>query len=209
MAISSGLNVRVYKGAALGTAMTTEAMTDSGDHLRFRITNRAKRYWDDTASFTVYDNGSPAAASGYSIEYPGGEVVFTSSKSGHTITVTGAYFVIDKTYGLTAADFSMKYQMEEATQYGDTVSRNYPTVLSAAFNQAGLHEDNTMFGRLGGKYIAVFCESGVYQAASIDSGRRYEFYARLVNQKMPSGAKGVLRDTLALVNEGMVYYRSD
>jgi hypothetical protein len=209
MAISSGLNVRVYKGAKIHTDMTDEAMTDSGDGLRFRITNRAKRYWDDTHVFTVYDNGTPVAASGYTIEYPGGEVVFKTSKAGRTITVTGGYFVIDKTYLLSSTDFSMKVQLEDATLYGDTAARNYPTLLSAAFNEVGFHEDNTMFDRLGGKYIAVFSESGVYQAASIDSGRRFEFYARLASNKIQAGAKGLLRDTLALINEGNVYYRSD
>lgn len=212
MALATGINVRIYKGAKTGTAMTGEVMTDSGDGLRFRVTNRSKRYFDDTATWVFYNNGVAINASDIDhVEYPGGEVVFKSSKTGRTITADGKYFVIDKTYMVKNIDQELSVNMEDVTAVGDTGARNYPTSgPSAKLALEGIHEDNTMFDRLGGKYAVVYSETGVYQAASITSGTRWEYYARVSSDKI-NGAnpKGVLGDSITLESDGPVYYRSD
>lgn len=212
MAPSKGNSARLYKGANTGTAMTTEAMTDSGDGLRFRITNRIKRYWDDTATFTVYDNGTPVATSGYTIEYPGGEVVFTSTRAGRTITVTGAYFSIDKAYRVYTIESELTCDLKEITDLEDKALKNYPTgVTSMKLTITGRHEDATWFNLLGGvKFPVVFSESGTYSSNKIDSGKRFEFYGRLESDKIDgASAKDVLGDTVSIISEGQVYIRSD
>lgn len=212
MALASGTTVRIYKGATTSTAMTGEAMTDSGDGLRFRVADRAKRYFDDTATWTFYDNGATINASDIDhVEYAGGEVVFKTSKAGETITATGKYYAIDKTYMVRNIDQELTVDFEDVTIVGDTATRNYPAVgPNAKLTLEGIHEDNTMFSRLNGKYVVVYSETGVYQAGSITSGTRWEYYARINTDKVGgANPRGVLNDSVTLESEGAVYYRSD
>lgn len=207
--VNTGIDVRLYKAATTHTDMTTEAMTDTGDGLTFKITNRAKMAWDATHAFTVYDGGSPVAASGYTINYPVGEVVFTGSHTGDTITVTGAYFAIDKTYKTDDAELTRDFDEEDITAHGDTAVCNYPTIDYYTLSVSGHHDAaSTWQNRSGGKYIVIFSESGAYDTDHIDSGSRWAFYAT-VSPRMTASVKGIVRDQLEFRSTGTVYYRSD
>lgn len=48
-----GRKAQILLTSGAGISMTNESMTDDGTHTIYTITNGAKRYWDDTASFTV------------------------------------------------------------------------------------------------------------------------------------------------------------
>lgn len=210
MAIAQASGTRIYKGATTHTDMTGEATTDSGDHKTFIINDKAKRYWDDTHAFSITDNGSPA--SGYTIEHVGGRIVFTADKTGHTIVVaSGGYFAIDKSYLVNSVDSEYSFNEQDVTPIGDDADRTYLVGgLKGKLTLNGLHEDATWFTRGGGRYIIVDSDSGVYAAASITSGTRWEYYARLSDDKVGGmNNKDVLRDTLELVSDGPVYYRSD
>jgi hypothetical protein len=207
--VNTGIDVRLYKAATTHTDMTTEAMTDSGDHLRYAITDKTMIAWDNTHAFTVYSDGAPVDAANYTIEYPVGEVVFTASMAGHTITVTGAYFAIDKTYKTDDSELARDWEEEDITSHGDGAVCNYPTIDFYTLSVGGQHDaDSTWQNRSGGKYIVIFSETGTYSADKIDSGSRWAFYAT-VSPRMSASVKGIVRDQLEFRSTGTVYHRSD
>lgn len=205
--VNTGIDVRLYKTAVTHTDMTTEAMTDSGDHKRYSITDKTKVAWDNTQAFTVYVAGSEVTT-GFTIEYPGGEVVFAASQGANAVTVTGAYFAIDKTYKTDDAELSRDWEEEDITAHGDTAVCTYPTVDYHTLSVSGQHADMTWQGRSGGKYMVIFSESGTYAADHIDTGSRWMFYAT-VSAKMSASVKGIIRDELEFRSTGPVYHRSD
>lgn len=213
MAIAQGKGTRIYKGAKLHSDMTTEAMTYSGGNNAFCITDKAKRYWDESHAFTVYSNGTPVSPANYSIQYPGGWVVFNSTTyNATTVTVSGGYFAIDKTYQVTGTESEYSYDEVDTTAVECAATRLYPVnpTPKGKLTINGLHEDTTWFDRGGGRYIIVDADSGVYAANSITSGTRWEYYARLSDEKGEGmNPKDVLRDTVTLESDGPVYYRSD
>lgn len=78
-------------------AMTNQALTDSGDHTTFNISNAvAKRYWDRTAAFTFQtstDGTTWNTVTPTSVQYVGGLVTFPSAVTGtHQARIaSGAY----------------------------------------------------------------------------------------------------------------------
>ena len=75
------------------TAFTTEATTSNATYTRYSITNSAKRFWDDAVSVTVKKNGT-TITTGFTIEYAGGVVVFTTPNlNTDVITVSGSRIV--------------------------------------------------------------------------------------------------------------------
>ncbi len=89
----SGLIAAIFVSdpTAESTTFTDLALTDSGDGLTFQAAY-GYRYWDESETLTIYDNGSPVS-SGITVNYLQGSVTFSASKSGHTITATGKRFV--------------------------------------------------------------------------------------------------------------------
>lgn len=88
---------------------TTSVMTGAGMNgsgTTWRNSDTSKRWWDSSASFTFYDNGTPIdpgdiASIDYGTEGSGAHVVFTGSKTG-PITVDGTYrYVQDYTQTIT------------------------------------------------------------------------------------------------------------
>lgn len=210
MAISHASGTRIYKGATTHTDMTGEACSELTT-TRFQVTDRAKQYLDESHAFTVYDGGTPVNAANYTIEYPGGIIVFTSSMTGKTITITGGYFAVDKAYLVNSTDSEYSLNEQDITVVGDTADRTYYVGgVKGKLTINGLHEDDTWFSRGGGRYIIIDSDSGAYDTAHIDSGTRWEYYARVDDDKVGGmNNKDVLRDTVSLVSDGPVYYRSD
>jgi hypothetical protein len=74
-------------------AFTNEATTTS-DRLTYRISNRAKRYFDRNTSIVVRVNGN-VITSGYTVNYLLGAVTFsTQMATTDTVTISGAYIPV-------------------------------------------------------------------------------------------------------------------
>jgi len=88
MAVMLGRSADIYMAVGAGTAMTAEACTlVSGT--TYQINNTAKRFWDATATWIVYDGGVPVAAGRYELVYGTGEIVLQVAPGG-ALTVAGA-----------------------------------------------------------------------------------------------------------------------
>lgn len=204
MAISTSIVCRVYKGAKTSTAFTAEAMTDSGDHTTYYITNRVKAYWDDSAATTVYVNGSPTACN---ISYLGGYVTFGSSQGAATITATGKYYAIDKGFIATGYDLEIGCNEVDITALGDTGERSAATVQYGKLTLDAVHEDNKWFDLLGQRIVIAVAESGTFAAASITNGSVYEFYMHPITVKMLAKAKDAVRDTITWSSDSVFQKR--
>jgi hypothetical protein len=203
MAISKGYACRVYKGAATHTDFTTEAMTDSGDGLTFYIADPAKRFWDSTHTTVVYVNATPTAAT---IQYAGGRVTFASSQAGATVTASGGYFAMDKTYMVESFEISVEPVLDEYTYLGCTAPMVAWIMNGASATINGLHEDNTFFDRADDMIAVSIMEYGTADTTHVDAGGCWEFYGR-VGDKVAIEPTKLIRDSVTLtVTEG-VYYR--
>src|SRR5579885_3503944 len=91
----AGFHGDLYMASGDPVSFTHEAMTDSGDHTIYNITDATKRYWDDATAPTVEvstDSGSTwNTASDYTVQYVGGVVTFGTSDDTRSVRVSGAY----------------------------------------------------------------------------------------------------------------------
>lgn len=188
------------------TSVTGEAMTDSGDHMRYAITNQAKRYWDPNATITVKVNGTPT--SNVTIEACGGNVVFPSSQGAATITVDCSYWPYAKYGQCTKYTFKQKPVKEVTTVLNDQGVRRAKGQDDYEITMEGFHEDSTWFNIAINDHLlaAVLHDTGTYSAAS-STGPRHECYAH-VDDEISMDVGSFEKDSLSLVSEGQAYYRS-
>lgn len=98
MAALAGYKASVYITSTPSLAFTNEAFTDAGDHKTYTITNSAKRYWDNTVALTVQTAPDgvtwTTVTTGFTVNFCGGVIVFTSAITGATpsVRVSGSYF---------------------------------------------------------------------------------------------------------------------
>lgn len=100
--------------------MTDEAMTDTGDGLRFKTGNTARQAWDPTASVVVKDNGVAVDADDYTIEPLMGQVTFEASATpAGPVTVTTDYLPLLEVVRGRAASFDASLALADVTTWGD------------------------------------------------------------------------------------------
>ncbi len=204
--ITSGLTGVVYyvDTSQPSTSATNEAMTDSGDHLRFYVTNQAKRYWDPSQPVTVKANG--VVVTNYTVEHCGGNIVFTSQPS-TPVTASFYYWPYAK-YGM-CRKWTLKYKpaTHDVTVLNDAGVRRVRGLDDYEASLEGFYEDPTWMNMsLGDKLLGVVLhESGTYTTGST-TGQRYEMYAHL-DASLEMDVKDVMKTTLSLVSEGQCYYR--
>lgn len=208
MAICTGKSAIIYVTSTPAVATTGEAMTDSGDHMRYSITAAAKRYWDNTATTTVKVSGV-TVTTGFTIEYAGGNVVFDVSQAANPVTVDVSYFPYAKLATATgwSLDFSPKFV--ETTTLNDQATKREKGLNEGKATINGFHVDDTWFNLAVTTITTlgiVFHESGTYNAAD-STGSRYEFFAN-PTVSINASISDVLKDTITLEVQGEVYYRS-
>lgn len=122
MAVKPGFQALI-KIAAGSTALTGEGLTDSGDGLRFYMTDAASQPLDPETAITVYDNASPVAASGYEVNYLMGWVTFASAPTG-PVTLDGAALDLVTVAKARQFTFTLNRTLLDDTVFGDeAVSR--------------------------------------------------------------------------------------
>jgi hypothetical protein len=157
MSAIAGYNTTLKITNPTPLTMTSEAMTDSGDHTTFRVTNANKVYWDDTAAFTVETSPdgttwSTASAGTYTIQYVGGIITFTSAVTGGTPScrVSGSYFAWAYLGNADSCDIQTQVDMKDITTYSTGTPTRFktymPTLMGATVKLHRYWIDNTFFG---------------------------------------------------------------
>lgn len=130
------------KVGGTSTAMTAEAMTDSGDGLTFQITNAAKRAIDPDKTVAVAVDGVTADATAYTVDYAHGKVAFSESQSGSTVTISANYLPLLSVAEANAVDIDMGYSTVATPRFGDSADRSLPNKAFCSVTLEHLHADN-------------------------------------------------------------------
>lgn len=108
---TAGYQAGLFVTSVPSLSLTNEAMTDSGDHKTFNITNIAHQAWDPTAAFVVQTAPDGltwvTVSTGFTINYAIGQVVFANAVTGTTPScriASGKYFTISFLAGVTSID---------------------------------------------------------------------------------------------------------
>ena len=120
MAILAGSGADVYIVAAddTGTAMTAEACTLVAG-TTYQIDASAKRYWDEGATFTVYDAAVEVPAAAYQLTYANGKITLRAAPGG-AVTVTGKYLTIAQFAQADNWTMTFSKQLADSHVFGDT-----------------------------------------------------------------------------------------
>lgn len=114
-----GRKAQILIASGSGVTFTNEAFSTS-DLTTYTISNSAKRYWDDTASFTVQTSPDgvtwTTVTVGFSLQYVGGKVIFGSAQaSGTQVRVSGKYKVYVAVINATAWGYDVEREEKEST----------------------------------------------------------------------------------------------
>ncbi len=181
------------------TAFTGEAMTDEGSHTRYHITNAAKRYWPLDAPITVYVDG--AEGSDYSIEYPGGVVVFDSPLEGtEAVTVDGEYVTLSVVAIAHSWNADDNADLKDVTTFGDS-ERVFMPLLKDWSASAELFYANDTFSALVGSLMGF----ALYEDS--DNDVRYEGYGYVESSAVSTATDDVIGQTINITGVGRLYAR--
>lgn len=211
MVTSPGKSCMVYDSAVASTAFTTEAMTDLGAHTEYKITNEAKRGWNEANGVTVYVDGVEVT-SGFSVQYAGGRVIFDEALDAEeVVTVTGKYHAYVKygrsRGGATDWDIDIGFDEPDGTVMGDTAGATDEGIQRVSANVKGVKADNSLHAKLGELIYVVLHEGGTYSDAS-STGPRFEFFARMKSSKQSAKITDSMRQDFAFTAQGQAYWRS-
>jgi hypothetical protein len=101
---------------------TDEATTPDAGKTRYTITDTNKKYWDKNTPVTVKKNGV-VQTNGYTIEYPGGVIVFDAALTTETILVSGKYITVDQPGGFFSWSLNVANKLEDVSDF-ETVQAN-------------------------------------------------------------------------------------
>lgn len=125
MAVLAGSGGDIYIATGSGSTFTTEATTlVSGT--TYQINDTSKRRWDPTATFIVYDGGSPVDAGLYYLIHATGKVQFISAPGG-AVTVSGKYLTVSQFAQATEWSVTAGFSLQPSAVFGATWEANTAT----------------------------------------------------------------------------------
>jgi len=186
--------------------MTNEATTEVTT-TRFQITNAERRYLDKTQAITVKVN-TVTQTSGYTIEDCGGFVVFDSSKTGDTVTVTGYYWTMAEVVQIYNWKFSAKMGKATCTPFGTTTGVHRVATAQDASGSFGGYWLTANAFRLGVSDVGALSGSSLPVKLYTNADYHYEGYA-ILDLDVECAADEVVKDEHAFECDGNWYARSD
>lgn len=116
MSITKGKLGAIYGNYTASAAATGEACElESG--YTYKITDITKRYWDKAQTVTVYENAVPSTKA-YTLEYPGGRIVFPEAPT-TPVTVDCYYYKAIKSGGFQEWSIdNIGMELEDVTEFG-------------------------------------------------------------------------------------------
>lgn len=197
----------VYAKTGPSVAFSNVTMNNiGGDRMTYEISDTAKRYWDTSQPVTVQTSpdGSTwtTVTSGYTIEYPGGRVVFSSPlASGTQVRVSASAYSVASIAGFFNWELELKIDTENTPTFGSTWNQVTPTLKGFSAKASWYWASNTFMTYLGdNEMIFVFYVDTV-------SKRRYEGYGTITSAAPSVPADGVVQEKLEFSGKGRVYYR--
>lgn len=232
--VYSGETAAIYlcnAGAATAVTMTTEALVDVSTY--YGATARTmyslsatgspaprhtKKFWDATATWTVFDNAAAMNSSLYTIQHLGGIITFNPAiTSGHNITVTGKYLPFAQV--AMAREWSLQVNrnvLDASVLGGNGWKASFPSFKSGTISFSQIYNtdaafrdyfgdaasgDNTYAG-LGLKLLVVLW---VAYNSTTGNGLGYACYARANQAQLRAAVSDLENEQLSLEVDGKVY----
>lgn len=208
MAALAGYLAQLYITGITSISFTNVALTDSGDHKTFTISDPTKRYWDIIQTITVQTStdGSTwtTATSGFNIQYVGGKVVFAAPVTGATPScrVSAFYFAYSFLGNAKTVDITIQNTIEDITTF-----TNPPVpwkVKQANLSEAAIKIGKYWIDASFAPYLANRCVVVAYSGAN--PNQRYECYAFLKQDGMKLDVSKVVIEDLDFEADGPVFF---
>jgi len=190
----------IYIADGTSTAFTDEATTKDASNTIYYITNRTKRYWDDSYPITVKKNGI-TITSGFIIHHAGGYIIFDTANSGSdVITVSGKYYTPTQ----CATFFNWKVDIEQDLKEVTTFASNgwkeqIPAVIGWSASAEGYWADSTFFDRLGSRFIvSLYVDS--------TTNKVYEGYTIIKKCSVDTPCDDVVKESIDFEGTGILVY---
>lgn len=200
----SGTLADLYMAGGSPLAFSAEAMTDSGDHIIYSITNAAKRYWDDATAPTIEistDSGATwatASPNTYTVQYVGGLVTFGSSNSAREVRATGNYLAASQVGNAYNWEVTPTRKELPATVFGDTWEETVMGLLSATAKASRYFIDGSFQELLASRFILI-----LYPDFGADI--RFEAYAWLTTTPLKVSVSSTVDEELTWKIDGTLY----
>lgn len=201
-----GKSARVLKQTGTANVFTQQAMTNTGNNKRYKITNATHAYFDPTAAVTVEKSTNAGSSwspvvSGFEIEHAGGHIVFTVA-NGPTdlIRVSGKSFTLADWGAMTNWKVTINVDLLDATNFASAGWKEFvPNLKDFEGSCDGFWLDGTN--------ITLFSEQGTapsYHLFSLyldygASKRRYDGYGVITSENID------LAKATEVIKEGISY----
>ena len=178
-------------------SFTNEALTDSGDHTTYTITNSAKRYLDKSIAVVVQrstDSGATwnTITTGFTLYYVNARITFTSAQNATYLFrfASGSYYPYAQFGDAASAEFAAKVDMQDTTVFNTSGTHSYtPTLLSGTLKCNSYWTNETMVTHLTARDLLVV-------SFATPSGNRYEGYCYTSDSGLKADTKDVLKEDL-------------
>jgi len=197
MAVMVGRAADIHMAVGSGTGMTAEACSlVSGT--TYQINNTAKRFWDPTATWIVYDGGVPVAASGYELVYGTGKIVLKTAPGG-AVTVTGAYLSPSQVAQAFKWTLTFGPNLIDSHTFGDTWEEKTAALKKGTCSFERFYNDNYFHTNASSIFLLVLYMD---QAA----GPRYVAVGYLDAASIEAEEQGLIKESPSFQISGWVDY---
>jgi len=197
MSVFTGYGANVYLASGTPVAFTDEAMTNAGDNKTYTITNSTKRFWSRATPVTVKKNGS-TITTGFSVQYPGGKVVFTTANQPtDVITVSGQYIPVSQLGDGREWSLDISDDTQEVTTFGSQWKAFVVTRIGSSGSITHFWNDGSFLSLMG---------SLMGFELQVTSSNKYQFYGYFTKDSIKTAADGVIEEPLDFTVDGNVYY---
>lgn len=191
-------------------ALTNYVLTDSGDHATFNVPSAdfaTKRYWDNTATFTVQtstNGGSTWSAAGaYTIRYVTGQIVLSVALTGTPACriQSGAYLPFSTFSNMKEWEITPQADLLDSSTFGTQWKQYTPGLLGADIKLTQFYTDLTFANQItSNTAFVVSCLTGR------NSTERFEAFARLKSDDIKVAVNALEEESLNYSATGQVYY---
>ena len=153
MSVIAGRKADIYIATGSGTAFTGKSCSVvSGT--TYQIDDTAKRFWDPTATFVVYDGGVAIAAGGYELIYGTGKIVLKTAPGG-AVTVDGKYLSVSQLGQSDGYIIDFGPDLAETQTFGATWKTRTALLRSGTITVKRFYADSYFLTNISGPFLLV------------------------------------------------------
>jgi predicted secreted protein len=205
MALPGKLGKVLIQTEDAAVAFANEATTASTDFKRYTVTDSDKCYWDKNTAPTVKKNGS-TVTTGYSIEYPGGVIVFSSAYlETDVITVSGKYIIVEQVAGFFSWSLKVNGTTIDVTdfdsdEWGSFIDGTKSWTVDA---EKFWVTSDAWSDRIDQELILIlYCDFGTAKT-------RFEGYAIIASDEVDTAVSDAIKNKISFSGSQGIYFRTN